>query len=317
MPPPINKSGGITGQNSGSSSRSTAAPPPPKAKPSSGGTSHWLDTLDDVKIAQPDQPTPSRFPTSPVSRDTLSRPGGHHSSGNSSGGYRGEGGRGPTAYRESDSRGRPSGTFGTRPRQPFERGPEHKAPGRPGGAQPRGKVKIPKPSPEPRPKKEKIAPPQPIVPTPEQVTQVETRYLELATPAEFDGIRTQISKELGLPKKAVKTIIKALRERQHIPSWWETQTYKGSTEELETIKASYLPYLPVPPVGVHKTIADQLKLKAGEVYQAIKAIRLEMKLPQYNDPVLHEKEFELIRQAREKKQSEAVPAAETSSQASE
>jgi hypothetical protein len=125
------------------------------------------------------------------------------------------------------------------------------------------------------------------VPTDEQIKQVEERYLELATPTEFDGIRTQISQELGIPKKSVKKIVKELRDRQGIPSWWEMQTYKGDSEELAKIKAAYEPYLPLPPVGVHKTIADELGLKPGIVYQAIKAIRLEMNLPQYNDPSLH------------------------------
>jgi hypothetical protein len=49
----------------------------------------------------------------------------------------------------------------------------------------------------------------------------------------------------------------------------------------------YVPYLPLPPIGVHKTIAEGLSLNPGEIYQAIKAIRLEMNLPQYNDPSLH------------------------------
>src|SRR5206468_3644817 len=68
---------------------------------------------------------------------------------------------------------------------------------------------------------------------------------------------------------------------------WELQTYKGSSEELEKIRALYLPYLPLPPIGVHKTISEELSLNPGEVYQAIKAIRLEMNLPQFNDPSLH------------------------------
>jgi hypothetical protein len=38
---------------------------------------------------------------------------------------------------------------------------------------------------------------------------------------------------------------------------------------------------------VHKLIAEQLTLNPGDVYQGIKAIRLEMNLPQYNDPSLH------------------------------
>jgi hypothetical protein len=143
----------------------------------------------------------------------------------------------------------------------------------------------------PRPKREKIPPPPPFTPTPEQVQQVEERYLELAQPAEFDGIRTQIAKEFSIPKKAVKNIVKELRGRQNIPSWWELQAYKGSTEELEKIKAVYEPYLPVPQITVHKKIAEELSLKPGTVYQAIKMIRQELGLPQYNDPALHAEEL--------------------------
>src|SRR6266480_4789616 len=141
--------------------------------------------------------------------------------------------------------------------------------------------------PPPKPKREKIPPPEPFKPTEEQIAQVEARYKELAVPAEYDGIRTQISKELGIPKTAVKKIIKDLREREEIPSWWELQPYKGSSEELEKIKALYEPFLPLPPIGVHKQIAEQLTLKPAEVYQAIKVIRQELNLPQYNDPALH------------------------------
>jgi hypothetical protein len=150
------------------------------------------------------------------------------------------------------------------------------------------------------------------------VAQVEARYVELATPSEFDGIRTQIAKELGIPKKAVKKIVKEFRDRQHIPSWWEVQTYKGSSEELEKIKALYEPFLPVPPVGVHKQLAEQLNFKPGEVYQAIKTIRQEMNLPQYNDPALHEEELALIREAREQQKAAAEKAkAEAAAKAAE
>ncbi len=145
------------------------------------------------------------------------------------------------------------------------------------------------------------------MPTPEQIKQVEERYTILAQPAEFDGIRTQIAKEFNIPKKAVKKIIKDFRNQQHIPSWWELQTYKGSSEELEKIKAVYLPYLPIPPVGVHKNIAETLSIKPGIVYQAIKTIRQEMELPQYNDPIVHEAE---LKQQASKQQVEAAPGTE-------
>ena len=272
-------------------------PPPPKPKQAASGTSHWIDTIEDVKVSKPEQPKPKSLSSS-VQRDLrdetqTERPGS----------------RNPDAYREGPNRGpgnyRPggpsiSGGIGQRPRQPLEGGFNRSS--RPGfGNEPRPdryypdgkkgdkptKAKVSKPPTTPKPKREKIPPPAPFSPTPEQIAQVEARYLELAVPSEFDGIRTQIAQEIGIPKKAVKKIVKDLRERQSIPSWWELQTYKGSSEELEKIKAIYVPHLPLPIIGVHKTIAEEISLNPGEVYQAIKAIRLEMNLPQYNDPSLH------------------------------
>src|SRR6266480_1894082 len=309
--------GKTPGQGIGTPTRSV--PPPPKPKPASGGTSHWLDTQNDVKVGQPDQPVRPKLPPSPAPRDNRGDeergggPGGYREGtgrgpGNSrEGGYRGPGGyrendyRRPAPYRVGGGMGLPD-TETPRPRTPMTggppRGPRPGAPGEPrpekfrqgeGGKPPRQKVKTPKPKPEtpPKPKREKIPPPEPFKPTEEQIAQVEARYKELAVPAEYDGIRTQISKELAIPKTAVKKIIKDLREREEIPSWWELQPYKGSSEELEKIKALYEPFLPLPPIGVHKQIAEQLTLKPAEVYQAIKVIRQELNLPQYNDPALH------------------------------
>jgi hypothetical protein len=267
-------------------------PPAPKPKETSRGTSHWIDTVEDVKISQPEQPKP-RTQSSPVPKDmknerTTEKPGNR-----GPGDYRERAYRGPGDYR-SDAFNI-SGSTGQRPRQPMAGGSGHgskteygntrrfegKKEGKP------SKPKAPKTPAPPKPKREKIPPPAPFIPTPEQIAQVEARYQELAVPTEFDGIRTQISHELGIPKKAVKKIVKEFRERESIPSWWELQTYSGSPEELQKIKAVYEPYLPLPPIGVHKTIAEELALSPSEVYQAIKAIRLEMNLPPYNDPALH------------------------------
>ncbi len=259
------------------------------------------------------------------------------------GGYRGPGGyrdergpgqgggyRGPGAYRNAPLSGSIAGGISQqRPRQPMDgsappRSPRPAGPGeRYQGGEKRGgrpaAPKRPKAPPTPRPKKEKIPPPEPFKPTPEQTIQVEERYKELAIPSEFDGIRSQIAHELSIPKKAVKQIVKALRERESIPSWWESQTYKGDTEEKEKILATYQPFLPVPPVGVHRQIADELDLKPGTVYQAIKTIRSELNLPPYNDPELHASEFEEIkRKAREAREArEAAKAAQAAEAAAQ
>ncbi len=294
-------------------------PAPPKPKTTASGTIQWLDKVSDVKIGQPDPPAPKpKVSTPPVQKEATNGTGGQRgSNGSGPGDQRGTGPtRGPAAYKGPGA-GPMIGQRPQPPRQPMEGGakPWQKNTGAPGGprpagpAKPRGKPKAKVVTP-PKPKKEKIPPPAPFVPTPEQIKQVEERYTILAQPAEFDGIRTQIAKEVGIPKKAVKKIIKDFRGQQHIPSWWELQTYKGSTEELEKIKTLYLPYLPIPPVGVHKKIAEALTIKPGTVYQAIKTIRQEMELPQYNDPELHEEELKALRQ-RVTQQLQAEATADT------
>jgi len=276
----------------GTSSSKPLPPPPPKPKEVTGGTSHWIDTVSDVKVSQPEQPK-SKTPSPPVSRNMPSETVVDTSGNRGSNTYSERSYRGTGDYRSEGAV--ISGSSGQRPRKPMtgsfgrgsqpEYGNDRRIDGNKGSKP--STAKAPRPSPAPKPKREKIPPPAPFAPTPEQIAQVETRYLELAVPSEYDGIRTQIAHELGIPKKAVKKIVNDFRERQSIPSWWELQTYKGSSEEMEKIKAAYEPYLPLPPIGVHKTIAEELAFNPGDVYQAIKSVRLELNLPQYNDPSLH------------------------------
>ncbi|HEY7340940.1 MAG TPA: FYVE zinc finger domain-containing protein [Ktedonobacterales bacterium] len=129
--------------------------------------------------------------------------------------------------------------------------------------------------------------PRPFDLTDELRAAIEQRYLELSQPVEFDGIRTRIADELKAPKPVVKQVVRDLRARRQLPSWWELQAYKGSDETLERIRERYLPLLPTPPIGVHKQIASDLQIDAPQVYQAIRRLRAEMKLPQYNPPDSH------------------------------
>ena len=154
------------------------------------------------------------------------------------------------------------------------------------GAKPGG-PRAERPAPAPRPPKQPRPAPPRFELTDEIRAQVEARYLELAQPVEFDGIRTQIATELGAPKSIVKRAVADLRARMQLPSWWELQSYSGAETDLERIRMAYLPHLPVPDVGIHKTLADALELDPRTVYQGIRRIRAEMRLPQYNAPELH------------------------------
>jgi hypothetical protein len=138
-----------------------------------------------------------------------------------------------------------------------------------------------------KPPREPKPPTPPFKVTDEIRASIELRYLDLAQPVEFDGIRTKIAADMNVPKVAVKRVIRELRDRMHLPSWWELRAFTGTDEDLERIRAAYLPLLPVPEVGVHKQLADQLALPPMVVYQGIRRIRAEMRLPQYNPPELH------------------------------
>lgn len=142
----------------------------------------------------------------------------------------------------------------------------------------------PRPAVAREPKRE--APPAPVL-TDELRQKIQARYLELAQPVEFDGIRGRIATELEVPKALVKKAVLELRNEMKLPSWWELQSYHGTQTDLDRIRAAYVPLLPVPPVGIHKQLAADLNLDAGAVYQGIRRIRAEMRLPQYNPPEAH------------------------------
>ena len=176
------------------------------------------------------------------------------------------------------------------PAQPNEAAPERPAP-HPASAAPAKQPKHPPKAAAPQQEKRQRPPlPAPFQLTDEIRATIESRYLELAKPVEFDGIRTQIAGELHVPKPVVKQVIQELRATRQLPSWWELQAYKGSDEELERVRERYLPLLPTPPVGVHKQIASELQMDPPQVYQAIRRVRAEMKLPQYNPPESHANE---------------------------
>ena len=176
------------------------------------------------------------------------------------------------------------------PAQSNEATPERPAP-HPASAAPAKQPKHPpKAAAAQQEKRQRPPRPAPFQLTDEIRATIESRYLELAKPVEFDGIRTQIAGELHVPKPVVKQVIQELRATRQLPSWWELQAYKGSDEELERVRERYLPLLPTPPVGVHKQIASELQMDPPQVYQAIRRVRAEMKLPQYNPPESHANE---------------------------
>jgi len=117
--------------------------------------------------------------------------------------------------------------------------------------------------------------------TPEQITMIERRYQELATPTEFDGIRTQIAHEMNIPRMAVKRVVRAYRVRHYVPTCWELSLHPVESDALQAVRERYLPLLPQPPVGIHHILSEELGYAPSLVYHAIGRIRGELKLPRF------------------------------------
>src|SRR5215472_2503535 len=62
----------IPGQGApGTGNPARPATTPPKQKPVSRGTSHWFDSINDVKVSEPEPPQQRpKLPSSPATRDT-------------------------------------------------------------------------------------------------------------------------------------------------------------------------------------------------------------------------------------------------------
>lgn len=137
-------------------------------------------------------------------------------------------------------------------------------------------------APLPAPKQPPRPPEPPFSPTPEQVAAIEQRYLELAQPHEYDGIRHTIAAEMGIPLRVVREVVHSLRQRKRLRISRPPFDHTFTDEELARVRERYLPALPLPPIGIHKQIAAELGMTHTRAFHAIALIRQELGLPQYN-----------------------------------
>ncbi len=125
-------------------------------------------------------------------------------------------------------------------------------------------------------------PESPFALTPEQIAAIEQRYLELAQPHEYDGIRHTIAAEMDIPLRAVREVVRYLRQRERLSISRPPADWEFTDEELARVRERYLPALPLPPIGIHKQIATELGMTNTRAFHAIALIRQELGLPQYN-----------------------------------
>jgi hypothetical protein len=111
-----------------------------------------------------------------------------------------------------------------------------------------------------------------------------------------------IGQELDLPPSKVFFGINLIRAKMKLPKLdFPKRKLAVTPDQLMAVQALYEPYLPVPPIGIHKIIAKQLRMDEWRVHVAIGLIRKSKNMPRWNEDRedIPEAMKEMIRKANE------------------
>jgi len=78
--------------------------------------------------------------------------------------------------------------------------------------------------------------------------------------------------------------INLVRQKMRLPKLeYPKRPLAVSPDQLTAVKALYEPFLPLPPLGIHKILAKQLRMDEWRVHVAIGLIRKQMAMPRWNE----------------------------------
>ncbi len=119
--------------------------------------------------------------------------------------------------------------------------------------------------------------------TREQLAEIEKLY-KAALPLPNPDIHETIGEQIDLAPSKVFFGINLIREKMKLPKLpFPKRKLAVTPEQLMAIETLYEPYLPEPPVGIHKIISKQLKIDEWRVHVAIGLIRKNRSLPRWNE----------------------------------
>lgn len=106
------------------------------------------------------------------------------------------------------------------------------------------------------------------------------KHLPLPNP----DVHEVIGQELDMKPSIVFFAINLIRQKMRLPKLEYPKRKLAVTEEqLMAIESLYEPYLPLPPIGIHKIIAKQLKLDEWRAHVAIGLIRKNKNMDRWNE----------------------------------
>ena len=148
--------------------------------------------------------------------------------------------------------------------------------------------------------------PKKLLVTKEQLIEIEKLY-KTALPLPNPDIHEVIGEQINLAPSKVFFGINLVREKMRLPKLeYPKRKLAVTPEQLMAIETLYEPYLPLPPLGIHKIISKQLRMDEWRVHVAIGLIRKNRNLNRWNEDRedLPPEMKEAQRKAREEKEKE-------------
>ncbi len=119
--------------------------------------------------------------------------------------------------------------------------------------------------------------------SPEDMAKVDALYKK-HLPLPNPDAHEVIGEALDMKPSIVFFAINLIRQKMRLPKLEYPKRKLAVTEEqLMAIESLYEPYLPLPPIGIHKIIAKQLKLDEWRAHVAIGLIRKNKNLNRWNE----------------------------------
>lgn len=119
--------------------------------------------------------------------------------------------------------------------------------------------------------------------TKEQLIEIEKLY-KTALPLPNPDVHEVIGEQINLAPSKVFFGINLVREKMRLPKLeYPKRKLAVTPEQLMAIETLYEPYLPLPPLGIHKIISKQLRMDEWRVHVAIGLIRKNRNLTRWNE----------------------------------
>ncbi len=117
----------------------------------------------------------------------------------------------------------------------------------------------------------------------EVLAEIEKHYKAML-PLPNPDAHVKIAEILNLEPNKVFFGINLIRQKMKLPKLeYPKRPLAVTPDQLTAVQALYEPFLPVPPIGVHKILAKQLRMEEWRVHVAIGLIRKQMAMPRWNE----------------------------------